>query len=219
MKPLLDEAAAALSGVQERAAKAELEALLSGEADGNDAYIEINSGAGGTESQDWASMLLRMYARWAKRMAIKVEELEHQDGDTAGIKSATLLIKGENAYGWLKTEARRASPGAHFAVRFKRAPPHQFRERLGVSEDRRHHRDRDPRQGRAHRHLSRFRRGRPARQQDRQRGAPHAHSHRHRRRLPGRAQPAQEPRRGVGHAARAALRGANCRAAKPPPRR
>jgi peptide chain release factor 2 len=109
---LIDEAHETLKRAQQRAAKAELEALLSGEADGNDAYIEINSGAGGTESQDWASMLLRMYARWANAHGYQVEELEHQDGDTAGIKSATLLIKGENAYGWLKTEA-----GVHRLVR------------------------------------------------------------------------------------------------------
>ena len=109
---LLDEAHESLRQIQKRAAKAELEALLAGEADGNDAYIEINSGAGGTESQDWASMLLRMYARWAQSKGYKVEELEHQDGDTAGIKSATLLVKGENAYGWLKTEG-----GVHRLVR------------------------------------------------------------------------------------------------------
>jgi peptide chain release factor 2 len=109
---LVDEAHATLKNAQARAAKAELDALLSGEADGNDAYIEINSGAGGTESQDWASMLLRMYARWANSKGYRVEELEHQDGDTAGIKSATLLIQGENAYGWLKTEA-----GVHRLVR------------------------------------------------------------------------------------------------------
>jgi peptide chain release factor 2 len=109
---LVDEAARALGDAQKRAAKAELEALLSGEADGNDCYIEINSGAGGTESQDWASMLLRMYARWANAHGYKVEELEYQAGDTAGIKSATLLVKGENAYGWLKTEA-----GVHRLVR------------------------------------------------------------------------------------------------------
>ncbi len=109
---LVDEAQATLQQAQARAAKAELEALLSGEADAMDAYIEINSGAGGTESQDWASMLLRMYARWANSKGYKVEELEHKDGDTAGIKSATLLIQGENAYGWLKTEA-----GVHRLVR------------------------------------------------------------------------------------------------------
>ena len=109
---MVEEARASLQGLRRRAAQSELEALLSGEADGNDCYIEINSGAGGTESQDWASMLLRMYARWANAKGYKVEELEYQDGDTAGIKSATLLIKGENAYGWLKTEA-----GVHRLVR------------------------------------------------------------------------------------------------------
>ena len=109
---LVEEAHITLKGVQARAAQAELEVLLSGEADGNDAFIEINSGAGGTESQDWASMLLRMYARWANARGFKVEELEHQDGDTAGIKSATLLVQGDNAYGWLKTEA-----GVHRLVR------------------------------------------------------------------------------------------------------
>ena len=109
---LLDEAHASMQALQKRAGQAELEALLSGEADGNDCYIEINSGAGGTESQDWASMLVRMYARWANSHGYQVEELEHQDGDTAGIKSATLLIKGPNAYGWLKTEA-----GVHRLVR------------------------------------------------------------------------------------------------------
>ncbi len=109
---LVEEAYQTLKKAQTHAAKAELEALLSGEADGNDAYIEFNSGAGGTESQDWASMLYRMYARWANAHGMKVEELEYQDGDTAGIKSATLLVKGENAYGWLKTEA-----GVHRLVR------------------------------------------------------------------------------------------------------
>jgi peptide chain release factor 2 len=109
---LVEEAFQTLKQTQSRAAKAELEALLSGEADGNDAYLEINSGAGGTESQDWASMLLRMYTRWANAHGYQVEELEYQDGETAGIKSATVLIKGDNAYGWLKTEA-----GVHRLVR------------------------------------------------------------------------------------------------------
>jgi peptide chain release factor 2 len=109
---LVEEAHATLKQVQERAAKAELEALLSGEADGNDAYVEINSGAGGTESQDWAQMLLRMYTRWANARGYKVELLEEQAGDTAGIKSATILVQGDNAYGWLKTEA-----GVHRLVR------------------------------------------------------------------------------------------------------
>lgn len=109
---LIAEAQASLQAAQTRAAQAELEALLSSEADGNDAYIEFNSGAGGTESQDWTEMLVRMYTRWANARGFKTEILEEQAGDTAGIKSATLLVQGENAYGWLKTEA-----GVHRLVR------------------------------------------------------------------------------------------------------
>ncbi|GLQ39210.1 peptide chain release factor 2 [Rhizobium albus] len=90
----------------------QIEALLAGEADSNDTYLEIHSGAGGTESQDWANMLLRMYTRWAERRKFKVEVMEVHDGEEAGIKSATLLIKGHNAYGWLKTES-----GVHRLVR------------------------------------------------------------------------------------------------------
>jgi peptide chain release factor 2 len=90
----------------------QIETMLSGEADANDSYIEVHAGAGGTESQDWASMLLRMYTRWAERRRFKVEVLEIHDGEEAGIKSATLLIKGHNAYGWLKTES-----GVHRLVR------------------------------------------------------------------------------------------------------
>lgn len=109
---LITEAQASLQAAHVRAAKAELEALLSGEADGNDAYIEFNSGAGGTESQDWTEMLMRMYLRWANARGFKADLLEEQGGDTAGIKSATVLVNGENAYGWLKTEA-----GVHRLVR------------------------------------------------------------------------------------------------------
>ena len=83
----------------------QVEAMLSGEADGNDTYLEVHSGAGGTESQDWANMLLRMYTRWAERQGYKVEVLEVHDGEEAGIKSATIQVKGHNAYGWLKTES------------------------------------------------------------------------------------------------------------------
>jgi peptide chain release factor 2 len=107
-----DEACVQLKGLKERAARAELEALLSGEADGNDAYVEINSGAGGTESNDWAGMLLRMYSRWAQAHGYAVEFIEETSGDQAGIKSVTLQVKGTNAYGWLKTEA-----GVHRLVR------------------------------------------------------------------------------------------------------
>ncbi|MFC3099569.1 peptide chain release factor 2 [Altererythrobacter lauratis] len=103
---------ASLAGLAERADADKVQALLSGEADANDTYIEIHAGAGGTESQDWAEMLLRMYARWAEKRGYKVETVEYQAGEQAGIKSATLLIKGENAYGYAKTES-----GVHRLVR------------------------------------------------------------------------------------------------------
>jgi len=103
---------ASLTALATRADRDKVKALLSGEVDGNDTYLEIHAGAGGTESQDWAEMLLRMYARWAERRGFKVETVEYQGGDQAGIKSATLLIKGENAYGYAKTES-----GVHRLVR------------------------------------------------------------------------------------------------------
>jgi len=108
----LDGARADLKAIKDRAARAELEALLSGEADGNDAYLEVNSGAGGTESNDWAGMLLRMYSRWAKAHGYEVEIEAEESGEQAGIKSATILITGPNAYGWLKSES-----GVHRLVR------------------------------------------------------------------------------------------------------
>lgn len=94
------------------AMKRQVGTLLSGEADANDTYVEIHAGAGGTESQDWAEMLLRMYSRWANAHGYKVEEIGYNAGDEAGIRSATLVIKGPNAYGWLKTES-----GVHRLVR------------------------------------------------------------------------------------------------------
>jgi len=106
------EAEAALSSLKGLAAKRELETLLSGEADGNDCFLEIHAGAGGTESQDWAQMLVRMYVRWAETHGYKVEWLEESAGEEAGIKSTTLKISGVNAYGWLKTES-----GVHRLVR------------------------------------------------------------------------------------------------------
>ncbi len=108
----LDDAAAQLLSLKEVAARAELEALLSGEADHTDAYLEVNSGAGGTESADWAAMLLRMYTRWAGAHGMQVEMIEETEGEQAGIKSATIKVTGHNAYGWLKTEA-----GVHRLVR------------------------------------------------------------------------------------------------------
>jgi peptide chain release factor 2 len=106
------EAAATLAGLRAEAAKRELESLLSGEADGNDCYLEVHAGAGGTEAQDWAEMLLRMYVRWAEAHDYKAEWLEESGGEEAGIKSATVKIVGANAYGWLKTES-----GVHRLVR------------------------------------------------------------------------------------------------------
>lgn len=101
-----------LLALKDKAAKLELESLLSGEADANDCFLEVNAGAGGTEAQDWAEMLLRMYLRWAEQHGYKTEWLEESAGEEAGIKSATVQIKGHNAYGWLKTEA-----GVHRLVR------------------------------------------------------------------------------------------------------
>jgi len=106
------EAEAALKRLKAEVARRELEALLSGEADANDCYLEVHAGAGGTESQDWAQMLLRMYVRWAEQHGYKVDWLEESEGDGAGIKSATVQIKGHNAYGWLKSEH-----GVHRLVR------------------------------------------------------------------------------------------------------
>jgi len=106
------EAETALRNLKAEVARRELEALLSGEADSNDAYLEVHAGAGGTESQDWANMLLRMYTRWAEQHRFKVDYIEETQGETAGIKSATVEIKGHNAYGWLKTEN-----GVHRLVR------------------------------------------------------------------------------------------------------
>ncbi|MGP1283278.1 MAG: peptide chain release factor 2 [Parasphingopyxis sp.] len=109
---LVDDAVAALAALAERAELDKTEALLAGEADGNDTYLEIHAGAGGTESQDWAEMLQRMYQRWAERRGYKVEIVDYHAGEQAGVKAVTLLLKGENAYGYAKTES-----GVHRLVR------------------------------------------------------------------------------------------------------
>lgn len=106
------EAEAALSETREEARRREIESLLSGEADGNDCFLEVHAGAGGTESQDWAEMLLRMYVRWAERRGYAVEWIAESPGEEAGIKSAAIKVSGTNAYGWLKTEG-----GVHRLVR------------------------------------------------------------------------------------------------------
>jgi len=109
---VVGDAEAALRKLRADVARRELEALLSGEADANDSYLEVHAGAGGTESQDWASMLLRMYTRWAEQHGYKIDWIEETGGEEAGIKSATVQVKGRNAYGWLKTEN-----GVHRLVR------------------------------------------------------------------------------------------------------
>lgn len=108
----IEEGAVALRALEKDAQRLQIEALLSGEADSFDTYVEVHSGAGGTESQDWTQMLMRMYSRWGERRGFKVEITDVSDGEEAGIKSATLEFKGRNAYGWLKTEA-----GVHRLVR------------------------------------------------------------------------------------------------------
>jgi peptide chain release factor 2 len=111
-KAILAEAEASLGSVRDRARQKRLESLLSGEADRNDAYLEVHAGAGGQEAQDWAEMLLRMYIRWSEAHGNKVEWIEESPGEGAGLKSATIKIQGENAYGWLKAET-----GVHRLVR------------------------------------------------------------------------------------------------------
>ncbi len=109
---LILEAEATLAGLKEKIRVRELESLLSGELDGNDAYLQVNSGAGGTEAADWAGMIFRMYMRWADQHGYKISLMDKQDGEVAGLKSAILEIKGANAYGWLKSES-----GVHRLVR------------------------------------------------------------------------------------------------------
>jgi peptide chain release factor 2 len=109
---MVADAEKAITQLAARAEKQRLQSMLSGEADGNDAYLEIHAGAGGTESQDWASMLFRMYTRWAEQHGYKLQLIEESEGEAAGLKSATIRVNGDNAYGWLKSEA-----GVHRLVR------------------------------------------------------------------------------------------------------
>ena len=109
---MVADAVATLKALAAEAKRREIESLLSGEADANDAYLEVNAGAGGTEAQDWAEMLLRMYSRWSEQHGYKITLMESSEGEQAGLKSATLQVSGPNAYGWLKTEA-----GVHRLVR------------------------------------------------------------------------------------------------------
>src|SRR5690606_39964320 len=128
---IVKDAENALFELKQNARRRQIETLLSGEVDANDSYAEIRAGAGGTESQDWANILLRMYTRWAERRKMKVEVIEMHDGEEAGIKSATILIKDHNAYGWMKTES-----GVHRVVRISpyasAARRHSSVSRVGV---------------------------------------------------------------------------------------
>ncbi len=185
-----------LAELADRADRDKVAALLAGEADANNTYVEINAGAGGTESQDWAEMLQRMYTRWAERHGMKVELIDYHAGEQAGIKSATLLIKGENAYGNLKIES-----GVHRLVRISpydaNARRHTSFSSVWVYPEVDEDIDIEvEREGPAHRHLPRVGRRRAARQHDRQRSSDHPPSDRHRRRLPERALAAQESRLG-----------------------
>ena len=203
---VIAEAEDELRRLKAEAAHRELEALLSGEADNNDAYLEVHAGAGGTESQDWAAMLLRMYTRWAEQHGFKVDYLEETQGEEAGIKSATIEIKGRNSYGWLKTEN-----GVHRLVRISPFDSNARRHtsfasvrvypvvddtiKIDINEFRR---------ARRH-HALRWCR-RPARQQDRIRGQAHAYSDQYRRRVAGRSLAAPQSGYGLADAARQTLR-------------
>ena len=180
--------------------------MLGGEHDRKNAIVTIHPGAGGTESQDWAEMLLRMYLRWTERRGFKREMIDYQPGDEAGLKSATFTVAGEYAYGLLVGRGRRAPAGAHLAVRSGRPAPHLVRVGLRLARAARGRRRRDRRQGPPHRHLPIERRRRPARQRHRLGGPPHAPADRHRRVVPERAIAAPQPRFGDEGAEGAPLR-------------
>ena len=183
----------------------ELQTMLQGPDDGRDAILTIHPGAGGTESQDWAEMLMRMYVRWAERKGFAVAILDLMPGEEAGIKSVTIEIKGQYAYGLSQGGEGRAPPGAHLAVRQPGAAPHVVRVGVRLPRHRRHHRDRPARGRHQDGRLPRVGRRRPARQQDLVRGAADAHADRPRGVVPAGAQPVQESRRRDEDAARRAV--------------
>jgi peptide chain release factor 2 len=192
----------------------EFRRMFSNPADPLNCFIDIQAGAGGTEACDWASMLLRQYLKYCERKGFKAEVMEETEGDVAGIRSATIKVEGDYAFGHLRTET-----GVHRLVRkspFDSAgrTPHQLCVAVRLPRGRRLDRDRDQPGRRAHRHLPRQRRRRPAHQQDRLGGAPDAHPHRHRGAVPERPQPAPQPRRGLADAAQPALRARDAQAAR-----
>ena len=194
---LVDEAKEEIEAIKNEIASMKLSTLLTGEYDENNAILTFHAGAGGTEAQDWAEMLFRMYNRWAERHGFKVTTLDYLDGDEAGLKSASIMVEGENAYGYLKSEA-----GVH---RLVRVSPFDAAGRRHTSfsslevmpEMELDNTSGDPPGGHQDGSLPRQRRRRPEGQQDLLRRAAHPHPHRHRRVLPGGAQPVPEP--GSGH--------------------
>ena len=196
----------ALDALDQEVQAGEIKKMLGGEHDRKNAIVTIHPGAGGTESQDWAEMLLRMYLRWTERRGFKREMIDYQPGDEAGLKSATLTVAGDYAYGLLSAEA-----GVHRLVRIspfdQAARRHtSFASVLRLARAARGRRRRDRREGPADRHLPVERRRRPARQRHRLRRPPHAPPDRHRRLLPERAIAASQPRFGDEGAEGAALR-------------
>ena len=160
------EVVAQVASVEARLAALEEERLFSGRYDAGNAFVTVNAGAGGTDAQDWAEMVLRMEMRWAERRGFGVELLEASPGEEAGIKSATFQVKGENAYGLYGSEKGVHRLGAAVAVRFRQPPSDQLRRRRGVTGRRGCRGGRDRRRRSPGRHLPRQRRRRPARQQD-----------------------------------------------------
>ena len=215
------ELAGQLAPIEARLAALEEQRLFSGRYDTGDALVTVNAGAGGTDAQDWAEMVLRMQMKWAEKRGFEVELLEVSPGEEAGIKSATFRVEGENAYGLYGAEK-----GVHRLVRlspFDSANRRQtsFAGRRGRAGHRGRGRGRDRRRRPAGRHVPRVGRGRPARQQDRLGGAHHAPPERDRRAVPERALADAEPRDGDEDAALQArrARGAEARWRRSPRRR
>ncbi len=183
-----------IGSVESRLAALEEQRLFSGRYDAGDALVTVNAGAGGTDAQDWAEMVLRMQMRWAERRGFKVELLEASAGEEAGIKSATFRAAGENAYGLYSRREGRAPARAPVALRLRQPAPDVLRGRRGRAGHRGCRRDRDRCRRPAGRHLPGVGRGRSARQQDRLGRAHHAPPERHRRAVPERALADPEPR-------------------------
>ena len=191
------EAETALKNLKKEVARRELEALLSGEADRFDSYLEVHAGAGGTESQDWAAMLLRMYSRWAEKHGFKIEYLEETQGEEAGIKSATIQISGQNAYGWLRPKAACIGWCGYRHSIPTRAGIHRS-QASRVSGRRRQHQDRHQGIRRTDRYMRSGGAGGQHVNKTEFGGKADPYSDRGRGGLPGRTFPAQEPRRRPG---------------------